>query len=97
MNLAVSLEVRRRGIGRTLLSHALAVGQQEAASRALLEVRASNTGAVALYEQAGFRVTGRRRAYYRQPEEDAVLMEKNLVVVNKVVSQQEAVWPQTRG
>jgi ribosomal protein S18 acetylase RimI-like enzyme len=41
-----------------------------------LEVRASNRGAIAFYERAGFRVTGHRPAYYVQPVEDAILMRK---------------------
>jgi ribosomal-protein-alanine N-acetyltransferase len=39
-----------------------------------LEVRISNRAAIALYERAGFVQDGRRRGYYRDPEEDAVLM-----------------------
>lgn len=41
-----------------------------------LEVRASNEGAIAFYEHAGFMVAGRRPAYYEQPAEDAILMRK---------------------
>jgi len=44
-----------------------------------LEVRESNTGARRLYEEFGFRETGRRKAYYTNPSEDAVLYSKILV------------------
>jgi [ribosomal protein S18]-alanine N-acetyltransferase len=77
MNLAVATSARRQGIGRMLLMHALKMGQEKGARRALLEVRASNAPALALYEHAGFCRTGLRRQYYSRPEEDAVLMEMN--------------------
>jgi ribosomal-protein-alanine N-acetyltransferase len=78
MNLAVAPAVRRRGIGRWLLRQAFAVGLEQGARRALLEVRASNHAAVALYEQAGFFRSGIRASYYTKPVEDAVLMELEL-------------------
>lgn len=78
MNLAVATHVRRRGIGRWLLQQALTMGREEGARRALLEVRASNHPAVALYECAGFSRSGVRAKYYTKPVEDAVLMELEL-------------------
>lgn len=78
MNLAVAVHVRHRGIGRQLLQEALGIGIQQGARRALLEVRVSNTLAVALYEQAGFVRSGVRTKYYTNPVEDAVLMELEL-------------------
>jgi|SRR5579884_1717022 len=75
MNLAVLPSERRRRIGSALLWHALTIGRTEGARRALLEVRASNGPALALYERAGFRRTGLRNKYYANPVEDAVLME----------------------
>jgi ribosomal-protein-alanine N-acetyltransferase len=77
MNLAVAAASRRQGIARLLLGHALKTGQEQGARRALLEVRASNAPALALYEGAGFSRTGLRRRYYTMPVEDAVLMEMN--------------------
>ena len=44
----------------------------------LLEVRASNDGAIALYKEAGFKAIAKRRAYYTHPREDAVVMRKKL-------------------
>ena len=45
---------------------------------AYLEVRESNTGAISFYEKQGFSKTGLRKAYYRNPDEAAVTMEKKL-------------------
>jgi ribosomal-protein-alanine N-acetyltransferase len=47
---------------------------RKGASRALLEVRAGNREAVALYESLGFRRLGSRREYYREPLEDALVL-----------------------
>ena len=77
MNLAVAVAMRRQGVGRLLLTQALKIGQEQGARRALLEVRASNAPALALYEHAGFCRMGLRRHYYSAPVEDAVLMEMN--------------------
>jgi ribosomal-protein-alanine N-acetyltransferase len=74
MNLTVGPSWRRRGIGRELVHRALAWGHEHGARRALLEVRASNSRAIHLYEQAGFRVVGKRERYYMNPIEDAILM-----------------------
>lgn len=78
MNLAVAPHVRHHGIGRWLLQQAVRIGLEQGARRALLEVRASNNPALALYEQAGFSRSGVRTKYYTNPVEDAVLMELEL-------------------
>ena len=78
MNLAVAPHLRHRGIGRWLLQQAVKMGLELGALRALLEVRASNTPALALYEQARFSRAGVRTKYYTNPVEDAVLMELEL-------------------
>ena len=78
MNLAVAPHLRHRGIGRWLLQKAVKMGLELGALRALLEVRASNTPALALYEQARFSRSGVRTKYYTNPVEDAVLMELEL-------------------
>ncbi len=77
-NLAVSPSARRQGTARALLGEALAWALQNRAFRVDLEVRASNLPALRLYERCGFKVIGRRKSYYRQPVEDAVLMRSNL-------------------
>jgi len=78
MTLAVEPSARRRGYGRALLRHAMAMGRAQGAVRALLEVRASNAAALQMYEQEGFRQVAVRVRYYASPVEDAVLMEREL-------------------
>jgi [ribosomal protein S18]-alanine N-acetyltransferase len=73
-NLAVRPDCRGRGYGSALLRHVLAAGEQNGATRALLEVRRSNDVARRLYEHHGFRVAGVRRDYYSEPIEDALVL-----------------------
>ncbi len=82
-NMAVAEPWRRQGIALRLLAAGLlwcrAWCPGAGAETSLwLEVRASNRGAIALYENAGFVVTGSRPRYYTQPEEDAILMSRLL-------------------
>ena len=77
-NVAVRPEYRRRGIGERLLQEVLAWGREKHATQAVLEVRAKNVAAQKLYEACGFQTIGRRRLYYRQPLEDALLMAVSL-------------------
>ncbi len=74
MNLAVRPDARRRGLGSDLARHALSVGTDRGVRTALLEVRASNLAAMALYEGLGFARTCRRKGYYDRPREDAVIL-----------------------
>jgi ribosomal-protein-alanine N-acetyltransferase len=78
LNLAVDPGARRRGYGRALLAAALRAGARAGASRALLEVRASNAEALALYAHFGFERIGVRRDYYREPLEDAFVLARAL-------------------
>ncbi len=72
-NIAVAPEYRRRGVADALLGALTGFGR-ECLALLTLEVRASNAPAIALYEKHGFRPVGRRRNYYSDPREDAVLM-----------------------
>ena len=72
-NLAVAAPDQRRGIGSALLKSFLAEARALGLESIVLEVRESNHGARALYEKHGFSIDGRRRSYYRDPEEDAIL------------------------
>lgn len=74
MNLAVAPHTRRQGIGRELVQSTLQSGLEQGATRALLEVRASNVDALVFYERIGFRQYAVRAAYYTNPSEDAILM-----------------------
>jgi ribosomal-protein-alanine N-acetyltransferase len=78
-NIGVRPEARRRGVGRALLGACLEIAARKGARLAVLEVRASNAAARALYERLGFRVVGERRKYYREPVEDALIMTARLV------------------
>jgi [ribosomal protein S18]-alanine N-acetyltransferase len=73
-NVAVRPAFRLRGIGGALLGSVLKEGSRMGARSAILEVRAANMAAQALYARQGFRVMGRRRGYYTDPPEDALVM-----------------------
>lgn len=75
--IATHPDYRQRGIARALLAVALRQSIQRGAKSATLEVRASNLHAQALYQQFGFDIVGRRRRYYRDNQEDALLMTVN--------------------
>jgi ribosomal-protein-alanine N-acetyltransferase len=76
MNVAVHPDHRRKGVAVSLI-HALVQKLKECESHCLtLEVRASNAPAIALYEKLGFTEAGRRRNYYRNPKEDALILRK---------------------
>lgn len=72
--LAVSPPARRTGLATTLLERVMAEAAAAGARKATLEVRASNSAAVALYARLGFTVTARRLRYYTHPEEDALIL-----------------------
>lgn len=79
--LAVHPDMRRRGIARSLLVTALRHAAREGCESALLEVRAGNLAAQQLYQSFGFEVVGRRPRYYRDNNEDALLMTLSRIVV----------------
>ena len=80
MNIAVHPDHRRCGIAKALIE-ALIQGLKERGSRCLtLEVRASNTPAISLYTELGFLEAGRRKNYYRNPKEDAMILRKEWVL-----------------
>jgi len=74
LNLAVAKANRRHGIAIQLLKAALESARAAGARKIYLEVRASNEAGIAFYSRMGFRVSGRRPNYYRDPVEDAVLL-----------------------
>lgn len=77
-DLAVSEEHRDQGIGAVLVRSFAREAGVRGARRLYLEVRVSNEGAQRFYERLGFGVVGRRRAYYRNPREDALAMAAHL-------------------
>lgn len=72
-NLVVTPEVRRRGVGKRLLRTLIDLARKHGATAVFLEVRDGNEAARALYNGVGFRESGRRKAYYHSPQEDAIL------------------------
>jgi ribosomal-protein-alanine acetyltransferase len=75
LNLAVLAEARRKGQATALLATALDQFRNSGVLRVFLEVRESNQPAIAFYTKHGFSCSGRRKAYYRNPVEDALCME----------------------
>lgn len=73
-NVVVTEEQRRRGLGRALVGQLLHAARESGITSVLLEVRPSNTAARRLYEKLGFSEAGRRRDYYRDPAEDALIL-----------------------
>ena len=70
-NIAVRKSHQGRGVAKRLMTNL-----EQRLETIFLEVRASNAVAQALYESHGFEVVGRRKDYYRQPVEDAILMQR---------------------
>jgi ribosomal-protein-alanine N-acetyltransferase len=77
-NLAVHPTFRRRGSARALLAHTLEQARQGGVELVFLEVRPTNVEALTLYESFGFRIIGRRKGYYLDTGEDALVMEARL-------------------
>ena len=77
-NIAVRPEFQKMGIGSQLLNGALVAGAKQNCLATFLEVRDSNRAAQRLYEHCGFNLVGRRKQYYANPPEDALIMSKNL-------------------
>ena len=77
-NIAVHPALRRRGLARRLLAAILEDGRARRLRAVTLEVRPTNDEARTLYESFGFRVVGRRRGYYYDTGEDALIMESDL-------------------
>jgi [ribosomal protein S18]-alanine N-acetyltransferase len=72
--LGVHPQYQRQGLGQSLLCALLDKARSIEMARATLEVRASNAGAIRLYEKYGFQTVGRRKKYYQDTGEDGVIM-----------------------
>lgn len=77
-SVAVSVSARRVGVGRALCEAVISWCRDRGATELELEVRAGGVGAIALYKGLGFAVVGQRGGYYRDPTEDALLMQLRL-------------------
>ncbi len=73
-NIAVAPNARRTGMGSMILDALIRLAQERGCRELSLEVRESNRAAVALYEKYGFLTAGRRKRFYRNPAEDALVM-----------------------
>ncbi|MCX7973705.1 MAG: ribosomal protein S18-alanine N-acetyltransferase [Candidatus Aminicenantes bacterium] len=73
-NIAIHPNYRRRGLGEWLLRKVISKVKKDGAQFITLEVRQSNLAAQALYSKLGFKLVGRRRFYYSNPIEDALVM-----------------------
>ena len=76
MNVAVHPDWRRQGVAENLITHLIQELKKRGSHALMLEVRASNTPAIALYEKLGFQQVGLRKNYYRNPKEDALILRK---------------------
>lgn len=75
--IATHPDYRGQGIGKKVLVHALLAARKEGVIRAFLEVRQTNEAALNMYRSLGFVEDGRRKEYYKDNNEDAILMSLN--------------------
>lgn len=73
-NIGVLPDFRRRGIGAKIVSKLIDFSKEKSLSFLSLEVRVSNVAAINLYKSFGFEEVGKRKNFYRLPNEDALIM-----------------------
>jgi ribosomal-protein-alanine N-acetyltransferase len=78
INVGVAPEFQRKSIAKRLISHIFEIAKKADCEYIFLDVRPSNSAAIGLYRQFGFSELYRRPGYYRFPNEDAIVMVKNL-------------------
>jgi len=76
MNVAVHPDFRRRGVGKALVEKLIVKLKEQGSECLTLEVRLSNESAKSLYYGLGFTEVGRRKNYYHNPKEDALILRK---------------------
>jgi ribosomal-protein-alanine N-acetyltransferase len=81
---------RRRGIAEKLLTHALRSMSSEGAVTSFLEVRENNLAAREMYRKFGYEISGRRKRYYKDTDEDAILMTLNGLQEKLAVERQQS-------
>jgi ribosomal-protein-alanine acetyltransferase len=82
LNLAVKVAFRRKGEGSELVRQLMREWERQGAKRIYLEVRESNARAIRFYAGLGFRQAGKRKKYYSGPEEDALVLERDVIPGN---------------
>ena len=75
-NIVVMEKYRKQHIGYKLLAEGIRLCKERGIERIMLEVRQSNTSAICLYQKMDFKEIGKRRGYYKEPVEDAIIMER---------------------
>jgi ribosomal-protein-alanine N-acetyltransferase len=88
--IAIHPDLRGRKLGKAILVALLDATAERGAIRATLEVRPSNTAALEMYRKFGFRPVGRRKSYYSDNREDAIIMWLNGFDVEQYVREAEA-------
>ena len=78
VKIAVGERERRKGVGSVLLQHLTGDLQRQSFTALFLEVRAQNKSALCLYNSHGFYKIGMRRAYYSDPQDDALILRKDI-------------------
>ena len=76
MNIAVHPDYRKKGIGTALIVELIDALKARGSHSLMLEVRSSNSSAISVYKNLGFLEVGRRKNYYRNPKEDALILRK---------------------
>jgi len=84
--IATHPDFRRQGIAKKLLAHTLRYMSDEGAITSFLEVRESNAVAREMYRKFGYEETGRRKGYYKDNNEDAILMTLEKINVEHLMS-----------
>ncbi len=74
MDICVTADMRRHGLGQALLAAAMLDAKERGAESMTLEVRRGNAAAIAMYEKHGFSCEGIRKGYYTDNGEDALIM-----------------------
>lgn len=83
LRIAVENSHRRSGIGKMLIQEMIKRCAEKSGENIFLEVRETNEAAIGLYERMGFQEISRRKDYYREPKEDAVIMKlENIAGIN---------------
>lgn len=84
LNIAVRPDVRKKGIGRSLLRECIRRSVHAGGRRIILEVRPTNRDAIRLYEREGFRYLGIRKGYYTDTGEDAIVFAREIGATDDV-------------
>lgn len=84
LNIAVRPDVRKKGIGRSLIRECIRRSVHAGGRRIILEVRPTNRDAIRLYEREGFRYLGIRKGYYTDTGEDAIVFAREIGATDDV-------------